>query len=139
MTGDCLCLNLGIECWCPRPGPGGFGYAAHGTPAGARRHYRRDGRGWRCEPCREAERRDWRDRKPWSGRIRKTSPSMTEAGRQVREMRQAAGMTQRALGAALGVAQSNVSAWERGAHGSGPDLLERVAAVTGADGLERAA
>jgi len=47
-------------------------------------------------------------------------------------MRHAAGMTQRALGAALGVSQAAVSAWEQGEHGSGPDLLARVAAATGA-------
>ncbi len=47
-------------------------------------------------------------------------------------MRHAAGMTQRALAAALGTSQSNVSAWEQGKYGSGPDLLARVAAATGA-------
>jgi transcriptional regulator with XRE-family HTH domain len=54
-------------------------------------------------------------------------------------MRCAAGMTQRALGAALGVAQATVSGWEQGEHGSGPDLLARVAAATGAREVPRAA
>ena len=53
-------------------------------------------------------------------------------------MRHAAGMTQRALAAALGTSQSNVSAWEQGEYGSGPDLLARTAAATGAR-LARAA
>lgn len=33
----------------------------HGTLAAARRHYRRDGPGWRCRPCRQAEARRWQD------------------------------------------------------------------------------
>jgi transcriptional regulator with XRE-family HTH domain len=47
-------------------------------------------------------------------------------------MRCAAGMTQRALAAALGVSQSTMSAWENGEYGPGPGLLARVAEVTGA-------
>jgi hypothetical protein len=58
MAGDCLCLMLGIECWCTRRGPGGFSYRPHGTTAAARRHYRRGERA--CEACRRAE-RDARD------------------------------------------------------------------------------
>lgn len=27
-----------------------------GTMAAVRRHYRKDGKGWQCEPCRQAER-----------------------------------------------------------------------------------
>jgi DNA-binding XRE family transcriptional regulator len=138
VTGDCLCLNLGIECWCVRPGPGGLGYAPHGTLAAARRHYRHDGPGWRCRPCRQAEQRAEQDR-PARLRIRPApSPAGLAAARAVREMRLAAGMTQGALAGALGTSQSNVSAWEQGKYGSGPDLLARVAAVTG-EALERAA
>lgn len=131
MSGECLCLNLGIECWCARPGPGGSGYAPHGTLAAARRHYRHEGPGWQCRPCRQAEQRGYQDRAA-RPRVR-PAPTLAglAAGRAVREMRHAAGMTQRALAAALGVAQATVSDWERGEHGSGPDLLARVAAVTG--------
>jgi hypothetical protein len=59
MTSDCLCLMLGIECWCTRPGPGGFGYRPHGTLAAARRHYRRGER--LCAACKQAELRHWQD------------------------------------------------------------------------------
>ena len=109
-----------------------------GTLAAARRHYRLDGPGWRCRSCRQAESRGYQDR-PARPRIR-TAPTAASlaTGRLVREMRHAAGMTQRALAAALGTSQSNVSAWEQGEYGSGPDLLARVAAATGAR-LARAA
>jgi hypothetical protein len=57
-SSDCLCLMLGIECWCTRPGPRGYGYRPHGTLAAARRHYRREGPGWQCRACRQAEAAD---------------------------------------------------------------------------------
>ena len=102
--------------------------------AAARRHYRLDGPGWRCRSCRQAESRGYQDR-PARPRIR-TAPTAASlaTGRLVREMRHAAGMTQKALAAALGTVQSNVSAWEQGEYGSGPDLLARVAAATGRAG-----
>jgi len=135
VTGDCLCLNLGIECWCPRPGPGGVGYAAHGTRAGARRHYRRDGPGWVCEPCRQAERRDAATRaRP---RVRRRSrpappPYPRDPGRQVREMREYAGLTQEGLADRLGVIRVTVERWETGRRRPRPGMLARVAEVTGA-------
>ena len=134
----CLCEFLGLPCECRR-GPGRPQSRAHGTLAAARRHYRRDGPGWRCRPCRQAEQRGNQDR-PERTRIR-SAPAAADiaAGRAVREMRHAAGMTQRALAAALGTSQSNVSAWEQGEYGSGPDLLARVAAATGAQEVSRAA
>ena len=122
---DCLCLNLGIECWCTRPGPGGSGYAPHGTPAAARRHYRRDGRGWECGPCRQAEAREWRDRQRAARK-----PRVPDA-RRVLEMRHWAGMTQGSLAAALGLERSAVSRWESGRREPGAAVLARVAAVTG--------
>jgi DNA-binding transcriptional regulator YiaG len=134
----CLCEFLGLPCECPgrrgRPQS-----RPHGTLAAARRHYRHDGPGWRCRPCRQAEQRDNQDR---AGRPRtRTAPSAAglAAGRAVREMRCAAGMTQRDLADALGASQAAVSAWERDEHGSGPDLLARVAAATGAREVPRAA
>ena len=128
----CLCEFLGLPCECRR-GPGRPQSRPHGTRAAARRHYRHDGPGWRCRPCRQAEQRDNQDRWRGSPRIR-TAPSAAgiATGRLIREMRHAAGMTQRALAAVLGTSQPNVSAWEQGEHGSGPDLLARVAAATGA-------
>ena len=133
-----LCELLGLPCGCRR-GPGRPQSRPHGTLAAARRHYRRDGPGWRCRPCRQAEQRDNQDR-PERTRIR-SAPAAADiaAGRLIREMRHAAGMTQRALAAALGTSQSNVSAWEQGDYGSGPDLLARVAAATGAQEVPRAA
>ena len=130
MSGDLhLCELLGLPCECRRPGRPQT--QPHGTLAAARRHYRHDGPGWRCRPCRQAEQRDNQDR--WRPPRIRTAPSAADiaAGRLVREMRHAAGMTQRALAAALGTSQSNVSAWEQGEYGSGPDLLARVAAATG--------
>lgn len=132
----CLCEMLGLPCECRR-GRGRPQTHPHGTLAAARRHYRHDGPGWRCRSCRQAEQRGYQDR-PAVPRIR-SAPTTAgiAAGRQVREMRHAAGMTQRALAAALGTSQSNVSAWERGEHGSGPGLIERVAAAASApDGRE---
>ena len=111
-----------------------------GTLAAARRHYRQDGPGWRCRSCRQAEQRGYQDRPPRPRALRPApSAAGVEAGRLIREMRHAAGMTQQALAAALGVAQATVSDWERGEHGSGPDLLARVAAATGAREVRRAA
>lgn len=134
----CLCELLGLPCECRR-GRGRPQSRPHGTLAAARRHYRLDGPGWRCRSCRQAESRAYQDR-PGRPRVR---PAPTAAdlatGRLVREMRHAAGMTQRALAAALGTSQSNVSAWEQGEYGSGPDLLARVAAATGAQEVPRAA
>ena len=134
----CLCEFLGLPCECRR-GPGRPQSRPHGTLAAARRHYRSDGPGWRCRPCRQAEQRGNQDR-PARPRIR-PAPTAADvaAGRQIREMRHAAGMTQRALAAALGTSQSNVSAWEQGEYGSGPGLLARVAAATGAQEVPRAA
>ena len=138
MSGDLhLCELLGLPCECRRRGRPQT--RPHGTLAGARRHYRSDGPGWRCRPCRQAEQRDRQDR---AGRPRVRgipSAAGVAAGRAIREMRHAAGMTQRALAAALGASQASVSAWERGEHGSGPDLLARVAAATGAREVPRAA
>ena len=150
MTGDCLCLNLGIECWCTRPGPGGSGYAPHGTAAAARRHYRRDGRGWACGPCRRAEARQRRDRPaavrkaPVPLRPALPAPAVPEGARRVLEMRHWAGMTQRALAAGLGLERSAVSRWESGRVEADTAVLARVAVVTGfpaggASGWEAAA
>jgi len=136
VTGDCLCLNLGIECWCTRPGPGGSGYAPHGTAAAARRHYRREGPGWTCDPCRRAESRRWLDQ-PRRSRARvplrpaTPAPAMPEGARRVLEMRHWAGMTQKALAAGLGLERSAVSRWESGRCEPGVVVLGRVAAVTG--------
>ena len=69
MTGDCLCLMLGIDCWCTRPGPGGFGYRPHGTLAAVRRHYRRETP--LCRPCEQAAARDAADRKAQHDRRRR--------------------------------------------------------------------
>ena len=133
MTGDCLCLNLGFECLCPRPGPGGIGYAAHGTRAGARRHYRRDGAGWRCEPCRQAERRDTAARARHRNRTRPALPPRPgDPGRQVREMREYAGLTQEELAGRVGVIRVTVERWETGRRTPRPAMLARVAEVTGA-------
>ena len=134
MTGDCLCLNLGIECWCTRPGPGGSGYAPHGTAAAARRHYRREGPGWQCDPCRQAERQFQKDRRLPARTpppLRPADPALPEGARRVLEMRRWAGMTQRALAAGLGLERSAVSRWESGRCEAGPVVLGRVAAVTG--------
>jgi len=126
VSGDCLCLNLGIECWCTRRGPGGFGYAAHGTKAGARRHYRRDGKGWQCRPCRQAEARDWQDRQK-----REPGPARDWAdGPRIRTLRLAAGMTQEELAAALGVKSRALSGWETGRARPSAGMADRAAAVT---------
>ena len=141
MSGDLhLCELLGLPCECRRPGrPGRPQTQPHGTLAAARRHYRHDGPGWRCRACRQAETRAEQDR-PARVRVRPMPTAAgLAAGRVIREMRCAAGMTQRTLGVALGASQVAVSAWERGEYGQGADLLSRVAAVTGAAGLERAA
>lgn len=146
MSGDCLCLNLGIECWCARPGPGGFGYAPHGTLAGARRHYRRDGAGWQCGPCRQAEGRRWRDRQrrkreqqPPAAPGRWPDRAAPGAGRRIREMREEAGMSQVELAAALGVPQATLSGWETGRNRPAAAVLARVAAATQAGERSRAA
>jgi DNA-binding transcriptional regulator YiaG len=132
-----LCELLGLPCECRRPGRPQT--QPHGTLAAARRHYRHDGPGWRCRSCRQAEHRAEQDR-PARTRVRPAPTAAgLAAGRAIREMRCAAGMTQRALGAALGVSQSTVSAWEQGEYGPGPDLLARVAAATGAREVSRAA
>jgi len=136
VNGDCLCLNLGIECWCTRPGPGGSGYAPHGTVAAARRHYRREGPGWTCGPCRRAESRRWQDQ-PRASRARvplrpaTPAPALPEGARRVLEMRHWAGMTQKALAAGLGLERSAVSRWESGRVEPDTVVLARVAAVTG--------
>lgn len=58
---DCPALALAGGQWCYRhfrqhanPAAGAAGPAGHGTPARARRHYREEGAGWVCQPCREA-------------------------------------------------------------------------------------
>jgi hypothetical protein len=51
----CLCEFLGLPCECERRGPGRPLTRPHGTPAAARRHYRRGER--LCEDCKQAERR----------------------------------------------------------------------------------
>lgn len=131
MTGDCLCLNLGIECWCARPGPAGFGYRPHGTLAAARRHYRREGPGWACRPCRQAEARRSQDRARLERdqRPAELARAAPGAGRRIREMRQEAGMSQLGLAAALGVPQATLSAWETGRYRPAVAVLARVAAA----------
>jgi hypothetical protein len=59
VSGDCLCLMLGLPCECTRSGPGGYGYRPHGTPAAARRHYRHGEP--LCTACKQAELRHWQD------------------------------------------------------------------------------
>ena len=131
MSRDCLCLNLGIECWCARPGPGGFGYAPHGTAAAARRHYRHGETP--CGPCRQADARRSQDR---GRRKREQQPAELAraapgAGRRIREMRHRAGMTQVQLAAAIGVPQTTLSAWETGRYRPAAAVLARVAAQAG--------
>jgi len=129
VTGDCLCLNLGIECWCTRPGPGGSGYAPHGTAAAARRHYRRDGRGWTCGPCRRAETQRAQDR--WQAHLaqRQRAPEPAGDGRVIRGLRLAAGLSQQQLADATGLSQRRLSSWETGRHRPAAAVLARVAAV----------
>jgi hypothetical protein len=55
----CLCEFLGLPCECERSGPGRPLSRPHGTPAAARRHYRRGER--LCAPCKQAERARWRE------------------------------------------------------------------------------
>jgi hypothetical protein len=84
MSRGCLCLTLGIECWCTRTGPPlgprsrWPGYAPHGTLAAARRHYRQEGPGWQCGTCRAAERADNAAR----GRARRAAAAELEAAAQ---------------------------------------------------------
>ncbi len=48
-------------------------------------------------------------------------------GRQLKELRQARGMTQRALGEALGFCNQTVSFWESGRHEPDYDSLIKIA------------
>ena len=132
MTGDCLCLNLGIECLCARPGRPVS--APHGTLAAARRHYRREGPGWACRPCRQAEHRAEQDRPPRPRRRNRPAPPPypRDPGRQVREMREYAGLTQEELAGRVGVIRLTVIRWETGRRTPRPAMLARVAEVTGA-------
>ena len=77
MTGDCLCLVLGIECCCVRPGPGGVGYRPHGTLAAVRRHYRHGERP--CRACRQAQAAD-------NARRGQNRPSRSRAAVAAREL-----------------------------------------------------
>jgi len=136
VNGDCLCLNLGIECWCTRPGPGGSGYAPHGTAAAARRHYRREGPGWKCGPCRRAETQRAQDR--WQAHLAQRAPEPAGDGRVIRDLRLAAGLSQRELADAAGISQQSLSSYETGRHRPAAAVLAQVtAALTGE--LSRAA
>jgi len=113
VTGDCLCLTLGIECWCTRPGPGGAGYAAHGTLAAARRHYRHDGRGWQCGPCKRAERADARARAGRRPSRSKAAKAARAAVRRVEEIRAEQEAVQAARRAELAAALPSCNQYHR--------------------------
>ena len=87
-----------------------------GTLAAARRHYRLDGPGWRCRTCRQAEQRGNQDRPPRLRRRYRPAPPPypRDPGRQVREMRHYAGLTQEELAGLLGVIRLTVERWETG-------------------------
>ena len=105
-----------------------------GTLAAARRHYRLDGPGWRCRTCRQAEQRGHQDRPPRLRRRNRPAPPPypRDPGRQVREMRHYAGLTQEELAGLLGVIRLTVERWETGRRRPRPGMLARVAEVTGA-------
>ena len=127
-----LCELLGLPCECRRPGRPQT--QPHGTLAAARRHYRHDGPGWRCRPCRQAEARAEQDRPPRLRRRNRSTPPPypRDPGRQVREMREYAGLTQEELAARAGVIRLTVIRWETGRRTPRPAMLARVAEVTGA-------
>jgi len=53
-------------------------------------------------------------------------------GREIAAAREAAGLTQVALAAAIGVDPQTISRWERGDRNPGPNDLYRIAQATGA-------
>ncbi|OMI41153.1 helix-turn-helix domain-containing protein [Streptomyces sparsogenes] len=60
-------------------------------------------------------------------------------GRQIKVLRERAGLTQKALGERLGYAEETISAAERGRRVPQPELLEAVDDLLGADGVLKAA